>query len=161
PLLGLPAAAWTALAPAPDGAWVAGALNAGPAGEGLLFRVRGRAEGAVTARWRARAALLSLSAAGNDAWAVGAGGPVVHGRGDTVTRYALPSGEWLRAVLVAGPDDVWIGGDRGTLLHHDGRAFRPVSHPLGAHATFTAIASGQGAVLAVGPAGILRIVRRP
>jgi hypothetical protein len=59
-----------------------------------------------------------------------------------------------------GPDDVWIGGDGGTLLHGDGAAFHPVSHPLGPGAAISAIAFAQGAVWAVGPSGILRVARR-
>lgn len=54
---------------------------------------------------------------------------------------------------------MWIGGDGGTLIHYDGRAFHPVSHPLGAGAAITGIASARGALWAVGPSGILRITR--
>jgi hypothetical protein len=60
-----------------------------------------------------------------------------------------------------GPGDVWIGGDAGTLLHWDGRAFHPVPHPLGALATFTSVAVAHGAVWAAGPGGILEIRKRP
>lgn len=161
PVLGLPAASWCDVAAAPDGgAWFAGGLNAGPAGEGILFHARGRLGSDATARYRAPASLLAVAAAGaGEAWAVGAAGLVVHVRGGAVTRYTLESGEWLRAVFAAGPDDVWIGGDGGTLIHYDGRAFHPVNHPLGARAAITGIASARGELWAVGPSGILRVTR--
>lgn len=162
PVLGLPSAAWRDVAAAPDGgAWFAGALDDGPAGEGILFHARGRLGSEAATRYRAPASLLAVAAVSADeAWAVGAAGTVVHVRGGAITRYALASGEWLRAVFASGPDDVWIGGDGGTLLHHDGRAFHPVAHPLGARATITGIAASRGAVWAVGPSGILRITKR-
>jgi hypothetical protein len=163
PVLGLPSAAWIDVAAAPDGgAWFAGALNAGPEGEGILFHARGRLGSLATARFRAPASLLAVAAFGPDeAWAVGAAGAVIHVTGGAVTRYTLPSGEWLRAVAGTSPADVWIGGDGGTLLHYDGRAFHPVAHPLGGHAALTGVASARGSLWAVGPSGILRITKRP
>lgn len=163
PALGLPAARWCDVAAAPDGgAFFAGALSEGPAGEGILFHARGRLGAGGAARHRAPAALLAVTAASADeAWAVGAAGIVIHVRGDTVLRYEIPGGEWLRAAHAAAPDDVWIGGDGGALLHYDGKDLRPVATPLGARATITGIASAQGAVWAVGPSGILKITRRP
>ena len=78
-----------------------------------------------------------------------------------MTRYALASGEWLRAVHATGPDEAWIGGDGGTLLHFEGGAFHPVTHPLGANASVTGISAGADAIWAVSPSGILKITRRP
>ena len=94
------------------------------------------------------------------AWAVGAAGSVIHVREGVATRLTLPSGEWLRAVL-ATEGHVWIGGDEGTLLHHDGTAWRVVSQPLGAHAAFTSLVAAGGAVWASGPSGVVKIVKRP
>lgn len=163
PVLGLPAASWSDVSAAADGgAWLAGGMSPGPAGEGILFHARGRAGGEGSARFRAPATLLSVTAVGADeAWAVGAGGTVLHVRGAEVTRYALPGGEQLRAVFAAGPGDVWIGGDAGTLLHFDGALFHPVAHPLGSNAAITALASGAGAIWAASPSGLLRITGRP
>lgn len=162
PVLGLPSAAWTAVAATPDGgAFFAGGRSPGPAGEGILFHARGRLGSAGSRRFRAPSSLLSVSAAGADeAWAAGAAGTIIHVRGGAARRFKLPSGEWLRAVLVTRPDDVWIAGDGGTLIHHDGRAFHLVSHGLGANASFTGLAAARGAVWAVSPTGILRITRR-
>jgi hypothetical protein len=163
PVLGLPSASWCDVAATPDGgAWFAGGLSQGPAGEGILFHAQGRLGGEATARYRAPASLLAVMAVGSDeAWAVGAAGAVVRVKGGAVTRYTLPSGEWLRAVAGSGPDDVWIGGDGGTLVHYDGRAFHPMQHPLGARAAFTGIVSSRGMLWAVGPSGIVRITKRP
>jgi hypothetical protein len=139
PVLGLPAAAYTDVAATPDGgAFFAGARSPGPAGEGILVHARGPLGAKGTVRHRVSAALLAVSAA-------------------EVTRFVLPSREWLRQVLVVAPDEVWIGGDGGTLLRWDGRALLPVPHPLGVNATFTGLAAARGAVWAVGPAGIVRI----
>jgi hypothetical protein len=163
PVLGLPAATWSEVVATPDGgAWLSGALSPGLTGEGLLVHVRGPAGSGPSTRTRAAAALLSLSAIGNDeVWAVGAAGTIVHVRGDAVTRYVLPSGEWLRSVLAESANQVWIGGDGGTLLRFDGAQFHPVSHPLGGNATVTGIARGAGALWAVSPSGILKITQRP
>ena len=162
PVVGLPAAAWCDVSATSDGgAWLAGALTDGPAGEGVLFHAKGRLGGESTSRFRAAAALLAVSAAGpDDAWAVGAGGTVIHVKGGVATRMALRSGEWLRAVLAVGPDEVWMGGDGGTLLCWDGKALQQVSHPLGAHAAFTGLAAAGGAVWAVGPSGIVKVTKR-
>lgn len=163
PVLGLPAAAFLDVAATGDGgAWFAGALNSGPMGEGILFRVRGPLGQTASARWRAPATLLAVAAFGDDeAWAVGAAGTVVHvGRGG-VSRFTLPSGAWLRAVAGTGPDDVWIAGDGGTLLHHDGKTVRSVAHPLGPRAVFTGLAFARDALWAVSPSGIVRVTRRP
>jgi hypothetical protein len=161
PVLGLPSASWCDVAAAPDGgAWFVGALNAGPAGEGILFRARGRLGSEGTAGFRSPATLFAVAAVGPDeAWAVGAAGTLLHVRAAEVERSTLASAEWLRAVTAIAPDDVWIAGDGGTLLHYDGRALHPVAHPLGAHAAFTGIASLRGVVWVVGPAGILRVTR--
>jgi hypothetical protein len=162
PVVGLPAAAWIDVAAAPDGgAWFAGGLSPGPTGEGILFHARGPSGRDGTARYRAPASLLAVAASSDEAWAVGAAGVVVRVRGASITRWTLPSGEWLRAVAIAGPREVWIGGDGGTLLRFDGEVFHPVPHPLGANASVTSIAlPGGGLVWAVGPSGIVRIARR-
>jgi hypothetical protein len=163
PVLGLPSATFCDVAAAPDGgAWFAGALNPGPTGEGILFHAQGRLGSEATARFRAPAALLAVTAFGPDeAWAVGAAGTVIHVVRGAVTRYTLASRAWLRAVAGTGPGDVWIGGDGGTLLHYDGRELHAVSHPLGARAALTGLAISRGALWAVGPSGILRITKRP
>jgi hypothetical protein len=163
PVLGLPSASWCDVAATLDGgAWFAGGLSHGPSGEGILFHAGGRLGSEATARFRAPAALLAVTAIGADeAWAVGAAGTIVHVKGVEVTRYTLASNEWLRAVFGAGPDDVWIAGDGGTLLHYESGAFHPVNHPLGPGAAFTGLAAVRGVLWAVGPSGILRIVKRP
>ena len=163
PVLGLPSAAWSEVAAAPDGgAWFVGGLTAGPAGEGILVHARGRLGSEATERFDAPAALLAVAAFGADeAWAVGAAGAVVHVKGGSVVRATLPSGAWLRAVGGSGPGDVWMGGEDGTLLHYDGREVHAVENPLGGHAAITGIAAARGAVWAVGPSGILRVSRKP
>ncbi|MFO0593132.1 MAG: PQQ-binding-like beta-propeller repeat protein [Polyangiaceae bacterium] len=162
PVLGLPAASWCDVAAAADGgAWFAGGLNAGPSGEGILVRLKGALGAAGVVRYRAKAALFAVSAAGPDeAWAVGAGGTLVHVQAGTLTPYSIPSGEWLRSVYAAAPNDVWLGGDGGTLLHFDGKELHPIAHPLGPNATFTGIAATATAIWAVGPTGIVELKKR-
>jgi hypothetical protein len=111
-------------------------------------------------RYRAPATIFAVSAIGNDeAWAVGAMGLVVHIKGDVIERRVLPSGVWLRAVVAHGPNDVWIGGDDGTLVHYDGQAFHPVTHSLGVRAAFSGLGISRGVVWATSPSGILRITK--
>ena len=73
------------------------------------------------------------------------------------------------------PDPRWPGGARialqfvvnyeeggeNNILHGDGQSWTPVPHPLGAHTTFTGIASARAEIWAVGPTGLLKIKRRP
>ena len=162
PVVGLPSAAWVAVAAASDGgAWFAGGLGPGPSGEGILFHASGPLGASSTARFRASASLLAVASLGaGEAWAVGAAGTIVHVKDGVVTRLSLPSGEWLRAVL-ATEGSVWMGGDEGTLLHNDGKAWRVVSQPLGGHATFTSIVAAGGALWASGPSGVVKITKRP
>jgi len=40
-----------------------------------------------------------------------------------------PTTAWLSAVWGSGPDDVWVGGDEGSVLHHDGTAWHQPSPP--------------------------------
>ena len=164
PALGLPAAAWADVAVADDGAifavggvssWSAASL---PVGEGVLLHVRG----AASTRVRAAGSLLAVAAVSpEEAWAVGAGGTVVHVKAGAVERFALPSGEWLRAVWAAGADDVWMGGDGGTLIHFDGRTFRRVSTAaLGLDASITGIGGpSRDRLWVASPSGLLRLVR--
>jgi hypothetical protein len=67
----------------------------------------------------------------------------------------------LRAVAGTGPDDVWIAGDRSTLLHWDGKAIHRVAtagiDPDAALSALVAPSAERGWV--VGPTGIWRVVR--
>ncbi len=161
PVLGLPPLAYVSVAVTPEsGGFFVGAVNPGPMGEGFLLHARGSLGTSAVARHRAPAALLAVTAISNDeAWAVGAMGIVLHLKGDVVERFALPTGEWLRSVAATGPNDIWIGGDGGTLLHYDGQKFRPVPHPLGSHAAFSGLGISRGTVWATSPSGILRIAK--
>lgn len=159
PVVGLPAAAYRDIAVTPDGgAFLVGALNAGPMGEGVLVHARGPLGTKEVVRYRVQASLLAVAAVSNDeAWAVGAMGLVVHVKGNVIERRTIPSQAWLRAVVANGPSDVWIGGDEGTLLHFDGKSLRPVNQPLGPRAAFSGLAISRGVVWATSPSGIVRI----
>jgi hypothetical protein len=163
-LTGLPVGVWSDVAVTEDGsAFLAGGASATdampvlPAGEGRLVHLRG---GAVT--WaRAAGSLIAVAAVGpEEAWAVGAGGAVLHLHQGRAERFTLPSGQWLRAVFAA-PGELWMAGDGGTLLRHDGRAFRPVSTAaLGPDASLTGLGGSGDVLWAVSPSGLLRITRR-
>jgi hypothetical protein len=164
-ITGLPPAVWSDVALTADGtAFLAGGTSASeargrplPAGEGRLAHLR-----AGTVTWaRAPGSLIAVAAVGpEEAWAVGAGGTVIHLLGGRVERFSLPSGAWLRAVWAA-PGELWIGGDGGTLLRHDGRAFHPVSTAvLGPDASITGIGGSGGVIWAASPSGLLRLTRR-
>jgi streptogramin lyase len=167
PSAALPRGSWADLAVAPDGGlFLAGGVSSSsdgvrpwPAGEGVLTHARA----AGSTRARAAASLLAVAAVGADeAWAVGAAGVILHQRGESVRRFSLLSGEWLRAVWAGGPDDVWIAGDGATLLHYDGRAVRALKLPqLAADASIAGLAGdGKGALWVASPSGILRVTRR-
>lgn len=162
-LLGLPAAHWADVASEGDTAFLAGGLSTSndgartwPVGEGVLVHV----ERDRVTRFRAPAALLAVTKTSRtEAWSVGAAGLVVHLQANALSRFTLPSGEWLRAVLVDREGAVWIGGDGGTLLRFDGRAFHAV--PGLGDVSLTGLAEdARGAILAVGPAAILKLTRR-
>lgn len=160
-VVGLPAVAYRDVAVTPEGGgFFVGSLNAGPMGEGFILHARGRLGTQSVTRYRAPATILAVAAISNDeAWAVGAMGLVIHIKNDVIERQVLPSGAWLRAVITNGPNDVWIGGDDGTLLHYDGQAFHPVTQPLGPRAAFSGLGFSRGVVWATSPSGILRIVK--
>lgn len=63
-----------------------------------------------------------------------------------------PQGETLRAAWAASPDDVWLVGDHGSLLHYDGASF--TSHNLPEHTGLRAVhGSAADDVWAVGDDG--------
>lgn len=159
PVVGLPAVAYRDIAVTPEGgAFLIGALNAGPMGEGVIIHARGPLGAKELVRYRVQASLLAVSAVSNDeAWAVGAMGLVVHIKGNVIERRTIPSQAWLRAVVANSPNDVWMGGDDGTLLHFDGKSLRPVNQPLGPRAAFSGLAISHGVVWATSPSGIVRI----
>ncbi len=163
PVLGLPSAAWVDVAATSDGgAFFVGGLTNGPSGQGILVQAKGALGAGGLVRVRAAATLLAVgSVSPDEAWAVGAGGTIVHLKGATVTRFTLRSGEWLRAVTVVQADNIWIAGEGGTLIHYDGTTFHPVVSPLRSQAAFTGITSLAGQIWAVSPSGIVRLTKKP
>lgn len=159
PVVGLPAVAYRDIAVTPDGgAFLVGALNAGPMGEGVIVHARGPMGAKEVVRYRIQSSLLAVAAVSNDeAWAVGAMGLVVHIKGNVIERRTIPSQPWLRAIVANTPNDIWIGGDEGTLLHFDGKNLRPMNQPLGPRAAFSGLAVSHGVVWATSPSGIVRI----
>jgi hypothetical protein len=162
-LLGLPAGYWADVDSEDEIAFFAGGLSSSndgartwPVGEGVLVHV----ERETVTRHRAPAALLAVTRVSpTEAWAVGAAGIVVHLDDGALSRFTLPSGEWLRAALAAEGGEVWIAGDGGTLLRFDGQAFHAVGG-LG-NVSLTGFArDARGALLVVGPSAILRLTRR-
>lgn len=61
--------------------------------------------------------------AGNDVFAVGYGGVIVHFDGAAWTSMASGTANTLKCVWGAAPDDVYAGGEGGTILHYDGTAW--------------------------------------
>jgi hypothetical protein len=158
-LRGLPGAEWLDVAATPDGgAWLAGALNPGPCGAGVLVHAKGAWGATSLTRYRATATLFAVTAVSKDeAWAVGADGAVIQVKDGAAKHFAMRGSPWLRAVASSGANDIWIGGDDGVLVHYDGKDFHKVTNPFGARAAITGIAIGRGAVWAVGPSGVLRV----
>lgn len=77
--------------------------------------------------------LLDVAVASNgDVWAVGAQGTVM--RSEAGFWYVLRTGliNRLTAVHINRPDDVWIVGQCGVLLHYDGTELQRVPLPVGA-----------------------------
>lgn len=160
-VLGLPSMSYQSVAVTPDGGgFFVGSLNAGSTGEGVIVHARGRLGSESVVRYRAPATIFAVTALSNDeAWAVGAMGVVIHIKGNTLERNVIPGNPWLRAVVATSPNDVWIAGDDATLLHYDGSAFHPVSHPLGQRAAFSGLAFSRGVLWAASPSGILRVTK--
>jgi photosystem II stability/assembly factor-like uncharacterized protein len=140
-------------------------VRAWPAGEGTLVHFDGRR----FARHRAPdGALLSVAATGpRAAWAVGLEGGVLRAAGGSVEALQIADERGarldvtLRAVAARAPDDVWIAGDRATLLHWDGKSLSRVdARAAGADAALSAIVPpGKTDGWVVGPTGIFRIER--
>jgi hypothetical protein len=66
--------------------------------------------------------------------------------------HPLPTGNTLRAVLERAPNDVWAGGEYGTLLHWDGVAW--THYRLSGGQVRGLAAEPSGAIWAVGEAGL-------
>lgn len=95
--------------------------------------------------------LWATSAASpTDAWAVGAGGTVVHYDGNAWTTVATGDTATLYGVWASGPKDVWAVGAGGRILHYDGTTWAQV--PSGVTADLNAIAGRAGDIWAVGDA---------
>ena len=167
---GLPTAGYADVAArSDDDVWLAGAsgplddLATPPSREGVVVHFDGRA----FTRYRGPDALLAVTAPGKDeAWAVGAWGAMLHVKAGVadplcVAREGRRFGAVLRGGSAVTGDDVWVVGDRSTLLHGDAQALRRVdASAAGREAAFTAvIAPGTRPGWVVGPSGIWRIVR--
>ncbi|MFO0546752.1 MAG: hypothetical protein U0271_00125 [Polyangiaceae bacterium] len=172
---GLPSWAVTDLDAADsDVAWVAGGYAIAdesvvsmrprlwPLGEGFLARA---ADPSVAYRRFSTGALLDVAAVSKDeAWAVGAGGGIVHVRGDSVELFSLTgasadSPPVLRAILVWGPNDVWFVGDEGTVLRYDGAKLERARSPLPKHVTLTAVFRWGEALYVGGPGALYKVAR--
>ncbi len=82
-----------------------------------------------------RGAWLSVwGSSADDVWIVGGqpdAGVVLRGSGTSFSQQTLPSTvPILNWVHGTGPDDVWVGGVQGTLLHFDGTAWTDLSLPV-------------------------------
>ncbi|MFO0551967.1 MAG: hypothetical protein U0271_26515 [Polyangiaceae bacterium] len=132
-----------------------------PAGEGVFAHLAGDK---ITAHRVLAGALLRVAVVSdNEAWAVGAGGSLVHVVGDVATDFTVEgvSGApppTLRAVLVLGPNDVWVAGDDSTVLHWDGKALsRANTAGLSRVLSFDDIFSEAGVLYVTGPGGSFRV----
>lgn len=136
--VGLPAATYWDLAVASDeGLWLVGSLSPDPrpyrrteypreSGEGCLVHY---GEGKVTQYRVPGGALLAVDTDGDGgAWAVGVAGQIAWVK-DTLRLYTVPRNPWLRAVLAVTSTELWVAGDRSTLLHFDGRGWERVYAP--------------------------------
>ncbi len=169
---GLPLAAYADVAPrADDDVWLAGGLGASrdearawPQGEGTLVHFDRHA---FTRRRAPDGALLSVTATSPaEAWAVGVAGGVLHAARGAVEAFHLVAGDGTRIegtlrAVAAGEGEVWIAGDRSTLLRWDGAALRRVDASVtGVEGALTAVvAPGAQPGWVVGPGGIWRVVR--
>jgi len=67
-----------------------------------------------------QATLLAAWGYGDELWAAGTGGTLVHFDGTAWTTEATGTSETLRAIFGFSAKDIWAAGDRGTVLHFDG-----------------------------------------
>ncbi len=151
--VGLPPATYFDLAPstAPT-LWLAGSRSAEPRyrdslntavldGEGLLVRYD---PSRVTQYRFPRGPLLAVDVTPDGgAWAVGVAGQIVTVT-DDLRVYEVPRRPWLRAVVARSARDVWVAGDRSTLLHFDGKSWSRIrAKGLTADQSLTALAVGH------------------
>jgi hypothetical protein len=111
------------------------------------------------------------ASAGGDVWAVGDTSASVHWDGAAWVASPPPPPTWgsdvsyppppdmlpknLYAVWGEGPDNVWVAGDAGVMLHFDGQQWRPASI-LGLGQNYRAIwGDGNGAFWFVGTGGTI------
>ena len=71
----------------------------------------------------------SWGTAGNDVFAVGAGGTIVHFDGNEWTEMDSPTEERLHSVWGSASDDVFAVGEEGTIMHYDGSGWSLMASP--------------------------------
>jgi streptogramin lyase len=149
--VGLPAATYFDLATSKDGTlWLAGVRSPDPRyrssnsyaiseeGEGLLVRY---SQGQVTQYRLLPGPVFAVDTDSRGAvWAVGVAGQIWSVT-DKLHGFELPQRPWLRAVVASAPNDVWVAGDRSTLLRFDGSSWRRIrAKELVADQSLTALA---------------------
>ncbi|MBS2028924.1 MAG: hypothetical protein JST54_13565 [Deltaproteobacteria bacterium] len=91
----------------------------------------------------------------DDLWAVGRGGLIAHGDGQTWEVQASGTTEQLYGVSAASRDDVWAVGTNATVLHDDGNGWKPVDAPVPKDRALFGVWARDGEVWIVGEKGTL------
>jgi hypothetical protein len=91
-----------------------GAGGSSPIGEGAVFSIPFRSD------------LLAVWGYGEQLWAAGRNGTILHFDGANWNTEKVPTKVNLNAIFGLSPNDIWAAGDNGTVLHFDGNAWSPV-----------------------------------
>jgi photosystem II stability/assembly factor-like uncharacterized protein len=76
-----------------------------------------------------RESLTDIWAMGNEAFAVGAAGSIVHITGTTPRLMASGTTKPLYGIWGTAPNDLFVAGSKGALLHYDGARWSPMQSP--------------------------------
>lgn len=105
-------------------------------------------------------ALRAVASFGDDVWAVGDFGEIVHARGTDTPTVVDVGTSHLRAVLALGANDVWAAGTGATLLHFDGSAWTRVPSPgIDAKTAWVTLFAWDGRVHVGGLTSLYRVDR--
>lgn len=93
--------------------------------------------------------LNDVWASGNEAFAVGYNGTIIHIAGTTLTAMTNESTETLYGVWGASPTDVFAVGDKGTILHCTGTMWSPM--------TIVGLTSSIFSITGIGPSDVYAV----
>lgn len=94
---------------------------------------------------------IHMFSEGDEGWAVGSGGTILHFKDSTWTQVASPTGAFLRDVAMVSRAEGWAVGENGLFLRYDGSSWQVFPRRLTDAFFMTSVDARSGTIWAVGP----------